>query len=123
MKLAVMLGIAAIASSSQLAAAPDISAKTYSDRVARLTEIQRLAVMRRAVLDAGEACQRPTEARIRGGYKNMIMWTARCAPAGDYAVFIGPNALVQVRDCAQAAQLKLPACGLAPRPAAAPTRR
>lgn len=103
--------------------AADISAKTYSDRVTGLTEIQRLGVMRRAILDAGEACQRPISAAIQGPYKNMIMWNARCMPAGDYAVFIGPNALVQVRQCEQLARLKLPICTLPPRPAAAPARR
>ena len=38
------------------------------------------------------------------------MWTARCSDGNDWAVFIAPNGDVQVRDCAEAATLALPAC-------------
>jgi hypothetical protein len=38
------------------------------------------------------------------------MWSARCDRGGDYAVYIGPDGSVQVRPCADAAKLKLPAC-------------
>jgi hypothetical protein len=38
------------------------------------------------------------------------MWVALCADGKNYAVFIAPTDDVQVRDCAEHAQLSLPAC-------------
>jgi hypothetical protein len=90
------------------AAAPQ--ANSYSERLARLSELQRRAVLRRAILDAGEQCKRVDKAGRTGAHGNLIMWSARCDRGGDYAVYIGPDGSVQVRPCADAAKLKLPAC-------------
>ncbi len=49
-------------------------------------------------------------ARLQGRFKNLVMWTARCKVGGDYGVFIGPDGTVQVRQCRQMAELKLPVC-------------
>ena len=38
------------------------------------------------------------------------MWVALCRDGKNYAVFIAPSDDVQVRDCAEHAQLRLPAC-------------
>ncbi len=115
---------AALALAPVAASAQNTDARSFSDKVAALTETQRLGVMRRAILDGGEICKRPTAARLQGRWKNLIMWVARCEPGGDYGVFIGPNALVQVRQCGQMARLKLPICAdPTKQPAAAPARR
>jgi hypothetical protein len=82
----------------------------FSDRLQKLDELRRHAVLRRAVLDSGEQCKRVERAGINGRYKNLMMWSARCAPGGDYALFIGPDASVQVRSCKDVAKLGLPAC-------------
>lgn len=92
-----------------LAAQP---ANSFSDRLQRLSELQRHSVLRRAVLDAGERCKRVDRAGPSGRYRNLVMWTARCTPGGNYGLFIGPDASVQVRPCGQLKALGLPQCRL-----------
>lgn len=82
----------------------------FSDRLQKLGELRRHAVLRRAILDSGEQCKRVERAGINGRHKNLVMWSARCTPGGDYAVFIGPDASVQVRSCGDVVKLGLPAC-------------
>jgi hypothetical protein len=88
------------------------AANPYSERLEKLTDVQRRAAMRRAVLDSGQYCKRVDWTAKQGQYKNLVMWVARCTPGGDKAVYIGPDGSVQVRACKEAAQLKLPACKL-----------
>jgi len=98
-----------------LAAAPAAAsppANPYSERLQRLDELRRHTVLRRAVLDSGSPCKRVDRAGVSGRYKNLVMWTARCVPGGNYAVFIGPDSSVQVRECAELAKLGLPTCRL-----------
>ena len=119
MMRALVLGLALA-----LAPAPAFaqSAEAFSTRLAQLPPMQRLAALRRAILDSGQLCKRPTDA-VRGGqFKNLLMWSVRCVPGGDYSVFLGPSGLVQVRPCKQHAQLRLPACRLPPAPPAAPAK-
>lgn len=85
-------------------------ATSFSDQFAQLDPLRRAAVMRRAVIDSGQRCGRVTNITKQGAYKNMAMWSARCAPGGDYAAFIGLDGSVQVRPCADLAKLKLPLC-------------
>lgn len=95
--------------------APAVAAQPpnpFSDRLQKLDELRRHAVLRRAILDSGEACKRVERAGINGRYKNLMMWSARCTPGGDYALFIGPDASVQVRSCKDQVKLGLPACRL-----------
>jgi hypothetical protein len=49
---------------------------------------------------------------IQGPWKNMVMWRVQCDgdPRYDYAVFVGPDASIQARYCAEMAELKLPTC-------------
>ncbi|MDB5689863.1 MAG: hypothetical protein JWL91_1739 [Sphingomonas bacterium] len=101
------------------AAAP--SARSYSDRLARLPELSRYAALRSVLVGSGQICRRVESAARRGTLRNLAMWAVRCTPTGDYGVFIGPDGSAQVRTCADLAQLRLPTCGLKPRPAA-PTR-
>lgn len=82
----------------------------FSDRLQKLDELRRHAVVRRAILDSGESCKRVERVGISGRYKNLVMWSARCTPGGDYALFIGPDASVQVRSCGDVVKLGLPAC-------------
>lgn len=103
-----------------LAVAPGMAsqpANPFSERLQRLDELRRHSVLRRAVLDSGEPCKRVERAGISGQYKNLVIWTAHCVPGGDYAVFIGPDASVQVRDCAEVSKLGLPACRVPSAPA------
>jgi hypothetical protein len=101
-----------ITTSSAVAAVP--AAQNYSDQVAKLSEIQQRAVMRRAILDGGQYCRQVLSTRRQGPYKNLVMWTAHCAKGGDYAVYVGPDGSAQVRPCTDLAKLKLPVCQLPP---------
>lgn len=93
-----------------LAARPPSPAKAYSDRLASLTDIQRRAALRRAILDSGEKCVRVEQAGYQGPYRNLEMWVARCTGAIDYGAFIGPDGSVQVDGCAHLVTVKWPAC-------------
>jgi hypothetical protein len=104
--------LAALAAAAPAPASPPPN--PFSERLQRLDELRRYTILRRAVLDSGEPCKRVDRAGISGRYKNLVMWTAHCVPGGNYALFIGPDASVQVRDCAELAKLGLPACRLPP---------
>ena len=104
------LAVASLIAGPLLAQARSQSAKAYSDRLASLTDIQRRAALRRAVLDAGERCLRVEKASYQGVYKNLEMWVARCTGNLDYGAFIGPDGSVQVDGCAHLAVVKWPAC-------------
>jgi len=104
------------------ATAQQPTANSFSDRLERLDELQRYASLRAVLANSGQVCRRVESAQRRGNLRNLSMWAVRCTPTGDYGVFIGPDGSAQVRSCADIAQLKLPTCGLKPRPAAAPAR-
>ncbi|HMI20268.1 MAG TPA: hypothetical protein VK533_12050 [Sphingomonas sp.] len=99
-----------------LAAVPIQAAVTIanpaSDQMARLSVIQRKGALRAALLDSGVPCERVEKTNIQGPWANTILWRAKCSgdPRNDYAVFVGPDASVQVRYCAEMAELKLPKC-------------
>ncbi len=111
---------ALLASIALLSAAPALAdAQNFSSKLARLSDIQQRSVMRRAILDGGQVCRQVLGTSLQGPYKNLVMWTARCAKGGDYAVYIGPDGTVQVRPCADLAKLKLPLCRLSAKPSVA----
>lgn len=82
----------------------------YVEKLKALSEMNRGLALRRAIQDTGGACKKVDRSGFQENYKNLSMWTARCSGGKDWAVFIAPNGDVQVRDCAEAATLKLPAC-------------
>lgn len=89
---------------------PIKAASPYVAQMRALSSLNRSLALRRAIQDSGERCKKIESSAYQQEYKNMAMWTAHCSDTGDWALFIAPNADVQVRKCADAAQLKLPAC-------------
>ena len=81
-----------------------------SDQLKKLSPTMRKLGLYRAVRDSGLRCKRVDAGAYQQEFKNMAMWVARCSDSGDVAIFIGANGDVQVRRCAQAAQLGLPEC-------------
>lgn len=79
----------------------------------------------RAIRQTGNACPLRVEPNpaYQGEYEGMALWTARCDNDEQYAIFIAPNGDVQVRNCEDMAQLRLPACRELPPAAPAPPRR
>jgi hypothetical protein len=106
-------GLAAIIGlmlSSPVQAATNPQAMAYHRQLLKLSELQRFAVLRRAVLDSKKICKHVEAARPQGWYQNTMMWTAACTSKTNYALFIGPDGTVQVRDCKDAKVLGLPIC-------------
>ncbi|TVV72238.1 hypothetical protein [Sphingomonas solaris] len=112
MKTAAFALIALALAAGTAGAAPPVN--TYQLRLKQLDKPRQAAAMRGAIVESGQRCGRIDPPVDRGAYKNMFLWAARCTPGGDYAIYIGPDGSAQVRDCAEAAKLKLPACNLPP---------
>jgi hypothetical protein len=118
----VAIGLLASLAAAAASAAPPPGPPSYNQRLQRLDPPRRAAALRAAIAESGQRCGRIDPPLYRGPYKNLFFWAARCTPGGDYALYVGPDGSVQVRDCAEAERLKLPSCGLPPaRPA--PTAR
>ena len=110
-----------VAGASAASAAPPVN--SFAERLRSLDDLQRRAVLRGALVSSGQRCGRVETAIPRSRYRNLTMWSARCAPGGDYGIFIGPDGSAQVRTCEDLAKLKLTNCGLPPRPPQPPARR
>jgi hypothetical protein len=83
----------------------------------KLSPINQKIALRRALYDSGRTCQTVTDAGYVQEYGNLSMWTASCASDLSFAIFVGPDGSVQVRDCREVEQLKLPACVISKQPA------
>ena len=76
----------------------------------KLSDQYRHVALRRAIYDAGRTCKTVTKSGYVQEYGNLSMWTASCDGGKSWAIFVGPDGSVQVRDCRETEQLKLPAC-------------
>ena len=85
-------------------------ANPHHEQLAALSPPMQLLGLMRAIRDSGKRCQRVDAAAYQQDYRGMKMWVAQCNDGRHWAVFIAPNADIQVRDCAEAAQLDLPQC-------------
>jgi len=86
------------------------AANPVSDQLKGLDEVYRYLGLRRAIMDSGRRCKKVDRGGYQEEYKTMALWTAHCTDTGDWAIFIAPNADVQVRQCRHMEQLGLPAC-------------
>ena len=82
----------------------------HQNALHKLNEDNLKIALRRAIYDSGQKCNTVTKAGYVQEYGNLSMWTASCASDRSFAVFVGPDGSVQVRDCKESEQLKLPAC-------------
>ncbi|HEX5181735.1 MAG TPA: hypothetical protein VFW19_01160 [Allosphingosinicella sp.] len=98
-------------------------ANTYSDQLAAMTPLYRNLGLWRAIRDAPERCKKVDAGAFQQEYKDMALWTAHCTDTGQWMVFIAPNGDVQVRACADAATLQLPACKPLPAAEAEPAAK
>ena len=80
------------------------------DQMHKLSEMGRKIALRRAIYDSGGTCKTVTKTGYVQEYGNLSMWTASCDGGKNWAIFVGPDGSVQVRDCRETEQLKLPAC-------------
>jgi hypothetical protein len=106
-----MLGLAGCDGGGEPANTTKVTASTpYIEKLRALSEMNRGLALRRAIQDTGQACKKVDQSGYQEDYKNMSVWVARCSDGNDWALFVAPNGDVQVRSCAQSAQLGLPAC-------------
>lgn len=87
----------------------------YHDQLLALNERDRMLTLMRAVQDDAGACSRISGSTFQQIYQNMAMWVAHCSNR-DWAVYISPSGIVQVRACSEAKQLGLPECAAATAP-------
>lgn len=116
------IGLLASACDSPEPAQPRKSIQVRSEQqegLHKLSEPYRHVALRRAIYDAGRTCKSVVRSGYVQEYGNLSMWTATCDGNRSWAIFVGPDGSVQVRDCKETEQLKLPACTIRePKPAA-----
>lgn len=96
------------------------AANPYSDQLAAMTPLYRNLGLWRAIRDAPQRCKRVDSGAYQQAYRNMAMWSAHCTDTGQWAIFIAPNGDVQVRPCADASSIGIPACRPLPPPVPEP---
>lgn len=95
----------------------------YHDQLLALPDqLQRIGLMR-AIRDNGRRCQRVEAAAYQEDYRQMAMWVALCNDGRHWSIYIAPNGDTQVRDCAEARQLRLPQCRPVTGPGAQPNSK
>ena len=87
-----------------------VAANPFVDQLKGLSELNQGLALRRAIQDSKQRCKKVDQSGYQEDYKNMSMWVARCSDTGDWALFIAPNADVQVRSCKDSKTLGLPEC-------------
>ena len=83
------------------------------DQLHKLDDLNRAIALKRAIRQSGFRCLRIDRSGYVTEYKNLSMWMAICDDKREWAVFVGPDASVQVRLCKDVARYGLPACVLA----------
>jgi hypothetical protein len=81
------------------------------------SDLNRHIGLKRAIQASGQRCQRVDRSGYVQEHNNLSLWMASCDGKTDYSIFVGPDGSVQVRRCAEHAQLKLPACVIKEKPA------
>jgi hypothetical protein len=81
-----------------------------SDRLKGLRPVMQRLTLMRAIRQTGHRCHRVAGGAYQQYYRGMEMWVALCDDGKHWSIFIAGNSDVQVRDCAQHAQLGLPQC-------------
>jgi hypothetical protein len=78
----------------------------------KLDDFNRAIALKRAIHASGFQCQRIDQSAYVQEHKNLSMWNATCNDGRSWALFVGRDDSVQVRNCASLKQLKLPECRL-----------
>jgi hypothetical protein len=81
-----------------------------SERLKTLSPLMQRLTLMRAIRQTGHRCHRVEAGAYQQYYRDMEMWVALCDDGHHWSVFIAGNSDVQVRNCAEHAQLGLPQC-------------
>lgn len=85
-------------------------ANPQSDRLKALSPLYQRIGLSGVIQDSGKRCRRVDRLGYQEEYRGLAMWVALCDDGRHWAVFIAPNANVQVRECIHNAALRLPLC-------------
>ena len=111
---ALILPLLALAACGEVAPTENESrirvANADSERLKTLSPIMQRLTLMRAIRQTSHRCHRVVAGAYQQYYREMEMWVALCDDGKHWSVFIAGNSDVQVRDCAQHAQLQLPQC-------------
>ena len=80
------------------------------DRLHKLNELDRAIALKRAIYASGYTCRRVESSGYVGQYRNLDMWTAACGDRRQWAIYVGADDSVQVRDCRDVEKLDLLKC-------------
>lgn len=89
---------------------PIVVRSEAQDQLHQLDDLNRAIALKRAIYASGYTCKRVDSSGYVGEHENLSIWMARCSDRRDWAIFVGPDASVQVRDCRDVAKVGLPAC-------------
>ncbi|QIK78872.1 hypothetical protein G7077_08160 [Sphingomonas piscis] len=78
--------------------------------LAALNDYNRAIGLKRAIHGSGKQCQRIDRSAFVQRYGTLDMWAVSCNNGRGFALFIGKDDTVQVRDCRGLAEIKLPRC-------------
>jgi hypothetical protein len=76
----------------------------------KLDETNRAIALKRAIHASGLQCQRIDRSAYVAEYRNLSMWAASCNDGRSWALFVGRDDTVQVRECKDVKGLNLPTC-------------
>ena len=86
------------------------AANPTSDNLKKLDPLYRHLGLWRGIRYNRGTCKRVDRGAYQQEYRGMAMWVALCDDGRHWAIFIAPNADVQVRGCAEMETLDLPQC-------------
>ena len=79
-------------------------------RLHTLNDYNRAIGLKRAIHESGFQCQRIDKSAFVQRHETLEMWAAACNNGRGFALFVGRDETVQVRDCRGLAEIKLPRC-------------
>ena len=116
MRFPVLIGAAALLASACGPSAPEGNAVEAPIRgegqaeLHRLNDYNRALGLKRAIHESGYQCQRIDRSAFVQRYQTLEMWAATCNNGRGWALFVGRDDTVQVRECKTLSELKLPRC-------------
>ena len=87
---------------------------TAQQKLFDLSDLDRAIALKRAIADQGLRCGQIVSTGYVTRFRDMDLWTATCGDNRQWALFIGANDSVQVRQCVDNEKVGLPPCTVQP---------
>lgn len=102
--IAAVLALAALQAHSQYARSLGGSRNVFSNRLERMTPLQRSKAFSSILKGSGEVCPAFTRFLFRGDIGTNALWTVRCSDGAEWTILIAENNWTRVTKCAPPAQ-------------------